>query len=300
MHPDVCSFISDAVYEGRLSSHIDCELQSTELGTGVRWLRAEHQGATTSSMVEAELVAEEIERLIGSKWTDASGEVRRLTPADVMVVAPYNDQVTLLRAVIDASSSTRGVPVGTVDKFQGQEAAVVFYSMATSSAADAPRGSEFLFSRNRLNVAISRGLLPLCTWSAPKRSSTAGRRPWTRCGCSPRCARSSSTLSSRTRPAAAGSPNDERSAATREQHRLSGGLRVRRLHGDDRSGAPTTTTPSSPTGCDLATEIDLDSELTPATASELRQAFESDGERARFSDRGPTARCRPSRRRTER
>jgi uncharacterized protein len=73
-----------------------------------------------------------------------------------MVVAPYNDQVDLLRSVLDARPATRGVPVGTVDKFQGQEATAVFFSMTASTAADAPRGTEFLFSRNRLNVAISR------------------------------------------------------------------------------------------------------------------------------------------------
>jgi uncharacterized protein len=73
-----------------------------------------------------------------------------------MVVAPYNDQVNLLRATLDANQVTAGVRVGTVDKFQGQEAPVVFFSMTTSSGDDMPRGPEFLFSRNRLNVAISR------------------------------------------------------------------------------------------------------------------------------------------------
>jgi superfamily I DNA and/or RNA helicase len=73
-----------------------------------------------------------------------------------MVVAPFNDQVGLIRARLDADSRTRGVPVGTVDKFQGRQAAVVFFTMTTSSSADLTRGAEFLFSRKRLNVAISR------------------------------------------------------------------------------------------------------------------------------------------------
>jgi len=73
-----------------------------------------------------------------------------------MVVAPYNDQVGLLRETLEADPRTAGVPVGTVDKFQGREAAVVFFTMTTSSSGDMPRTSEFLFSRNRLNVAISR------------------------------------------------------------------------------------------------------------------------------------------------
>lgn len=156
MHPDVCEFISDAIYEGRLTSHLNCARQGTEFGTGLRWLRADHTGCSTESAEEAELVADQVERLIGTDWTDHEGRVAPITPDDVMVVAPYNDQVNLLREVLDARPATRGVPVGTVDKFQGQEAAAVFFSMTASSAADAPRGTEFLFSRNRLNVAISR------------------------------------------------------------------------------------------------------------------------------------------------
>ena len=73
-----------------------------------------------------------------------------------MVVAPYNDQVALIRDHLDSDPLNRGVRVGTVDKFQGREAPVVFFTMTTSSAEDMPRGPEFLFSRNRLNVAVSR------------------------------------------------------------------------------------------------------------------------------------------------
>jgi len=109
MHPDVCRFISEAIYEGRLTSYADCARQTTESGTGLRWLRAEHQGRTTSSLEEAELVTNEIECLIGTRWTDADGRVAPLTPADVMVVAPYNDQVDLLAARRSArSTSSRG------------------------------------------------------------------------------------------------------------------------------------------------------------------------------------------------
>jgi uncharacterized protein len=156
MHPDVSEFISEAIYEGRITSYADCSLQGTKFGTGLRWLRADHSGCSTASPVEAELIADEVERLIGTTWTNDKGEVAPITAEDVMVVAPYNDQVDLLRDVLHARPSTRGVPVGTVDKFQGQEAAAVFFSMTASTAADAPRGAEFLFSRNRLNVAISR------------------------------------------------------------------------------------------------------------------------------------------------
>ena len=98
----------------------------------------------------------EITRLLGTTWTDKDGVVAPLTVDDIMVVAPYNDQVALIRARLDGDPGTHGVQVGTVDKFQGREAPVVFFTMTTSSADDMPRGPEFLFSRNRLTVAVSR------------------------------------------------------------------------------------------------------------------------------------------------
>jgi predicted RecB family nuclease len=156
MHPDVCRFISEQIYEGRLTSHASCAVQSTEFGTGLRWLRAEHRERSTDSVEEAELVAAQIGAMLATPWVDQSGEVAPLEPRDFMVVAPYNDQVRLLRRVLDASASLAHVQVGTVDKFQGREAPVVFFTMTTSSGEDMPRGPEFLFSRNRLNVAVSR------------------------------------------------------------------------------------------------------------------------------------------------
>ncbi len=156
MHPEVCRFISERIYEGRLVSHPNCAQQSTEFGTGLRWLRAEHSDRSTESPEEAAIVASELSRLIGTEWVDQHGTSRPLTVADVMVVAPYNDQVRLLRSRLDADPTTLGVRVGTVDKFQGQEAAIVFFTMTTSDAVDVPRGTGFLFSPNRLNVAVSR------------------------------------------------------------------------------------------------------------------------------------------------
>ena len=89
--------------------------------------------------------------LIGLPWTDRHGAVRPLRGDDILVVAPYNAQVRRL-----CETLPEGARVGTVDRFQGQEAPVVIYSMATSSIDDAPRGMDFLFSLNRLNVASSR------------------------------------------------------------------------------------------------------------------------------------------------
>ncbi len=156
MHPDVCGFISDQIYEGRLTPYKDCGNQRTDFGTGLRWLTADHVGCSTESPQEAEIVAQQIERMIGSHWTDKARHQRCFGPGDFMVVAPYNDQVAVIRERLDSSPVTTGVQVGTVDKFQGREAPVVFYTMTSSSASDIKRGVEFLFSRNRLNVAVSR------------------------------------------------------------------------------------------------------------------------------------------------
>lgn len=156
MHPDVCGFISAQVYEGRLGTHPDCEQQGTEHGTGLRWLQAHHEHCSTSAPAEVELVHAEAARLLGCDWTDQHGRTAPLTARDILVVAPFNAQRKLLRDRLEADPATAGIAVGTVDSFQGQEAAVVFFSMTTSSAAELSRGADFLFSTHRLNVAVSR------------------------------------------------------------------------------------------------------------------------------------------------
>jgi predicted RecB family nuclease len=156
MHPDVCDFISQQIYDDRLESYPGCKRQNTVAGTGLRWIRAGHTDNTTSSPEEAHLIVAEILRLMGTEWTDHKGNEKPLRPKDFVVVTPYNDQRRLLRERLEAHSETAGIDVGTVDKFQGQEAAVVFFSMATSSGENVVHGKDFLFSRSRLNVAISR------------------------------------------------------------------------------------------------------------------------------------------------
>ena len=151
MHPGVCEFISDEVYESRLTSHPDCALQSVGGEAGIRFLPVPHIGNTSDSPEEARVIAGEIARLLGRPFRDMDGGERSLDARDCMVVTPYNLQRRLLRTLLP-----EGVRIGTVDNFQGQEAPVVFYSMATSSGEDAPRDVRFLFSRHRLNVAISR------------------------------------------------------------------------------------------------------------------------------------------------
>jgi uncharacterized protein len=163
LHPDVAAFVSEAFYEGRLRAAEGCERQGTAFGTGVRFLPVEHEGNRRSSVEEAERVRAAIDELLGGAYTDSRGRTRPLRENDFMVVAPYNAQVAALRQVLPP-----GVPVGTVDKFQGQEAPVVFFSMASSSGEDVPRNMEFLFSRNRLNVAVSRAKCLAILVASPK------------------------------------------------------------------------------------------------------------------------------------
>ena len=156
MHPDVCRFVSQLAYDGRLESAPGCERQMIEAaglsGAGLRFVPVDHRDNTQQSREEARVIAEHVRHLLATgALIDTEGRRRSLTPSDVLVVAPYNMQVRCLRDVLPA-----GVDVGTVDKFQGREAPVVFFSMASSSGEDVPRGLEFLFSRNRFNVAISR------------------------------------------------------------------------------------------------------------------------------------------------
>ena len=120
-------------------------------GMGLRYIPVGHEGNRTVSPEEAERVKATHEAMMGLAWTDRASQTRPLGVGDILVVAPYNAQV---RRLIEALP--RGARAGTVDKFQGQEAPVVIYSMATSSVDDAPRGIDFLFSLNRLNVAASR------------------------------------------------------------------------------------------------------------------------------------------------
>ena len=156
MHPDLCNFVSTTMYDGRLSAEERCANQRVDSsgmsGTGLRMLAVEHAGNRTRSPEEADEIAAQIDALLdGGTFTDRDGDTRDLTLDDILIVAPYNAQVrTLLSKLPD------GARVGTVDKFQGQEAPVVFFSMATSTDEDVSRGMGFLFSRNRLNVAISR------------------------------------------------------------------------------------------------------------------------------------------------
>lgn len=162
MHPDVTAFVSRISYDGRLASAPDMERQRVavpagEVGgptwpsSGLAWVPVAHEGMSQDNPLEAAVVAEVIARLLAGTWMDAAGAKRPLSAADILVVAPFNAHVARVRAAVPA-----GLRVGTVDKFQGQEAPVVIYTTASSSAADAPRGLGFLYDVHRLNVAVSR------------------------------------------------------------------------------------------------------------------------------------------------
>ena len=155
MHPAVCRAVSDLSYEGRLRPEAVALTRRLDgAPAGVRTLLLDHAGNATDSPEEAAAIVAEILRLLGRRWTDEDGS-RPLEQRDVLVVTPYNAQVMTVRHHLDAADLT-GVRVGTVDKFQGQQAPVVFVSMTASSIGDVPRGMSFLLNRNRLNVAVSR------------------------------------------------------------------------------------------------------------------------------------------------
>lgn len=156
MHPAVCAAVSTLSYEGRLHSVTERTAARGLDGCqpGVRVFPVRHQGNSIESVEEADAIVAEIRGFVGSSWTDEHG-TRGLAAADVLVLAPYNAQVSLLRQRL-TSAGLSAVRVGTVDKFQGGQAPVVFISMTASSVDEVPRGISFLLNRNRLNVAVSR------------------------------------------------------------------------------------------------------------------------------------------------
>ena len=170
MHPSVCRFTSGMFYEGRL--HSRDVLQHRILanhpwlnGAGLWFVPATHEGNRNSSAEEVEIVHKIVAGLLagGLNWFRSASESRPVKLEDVLVVAPYNAQVSDL-----LSRLPQGARVGTVDKFQGQEAPVVIYSLTTSSPEDAPRGMEFLYSLNRFNVATSRAMSNVIVVGSPR------------------------------------------------------------------------------------------------------------------------------------
>ena len=178
LHPKICEFTSEMFYEGRLASR---PILAKRVLTGHSWVNGaglwfvpvSHEGNQNSSPEEVEAIAKIVEGLLrpGVEWFRSEGNSRPLLGDDILIVAPYNAQVS------DLSARLPGLRVGTVDKFQGQEAPVVIYSLTTSSPEDAPRGMEFLYSLNRFNVATSRAMSAVIVVGSPKLFEPECRSP---------------------------------------------------------------------------------------------------------------------------
>ncbi|MBA4766197.1 MAG: TM0106 family RecB-like putative nuclease [Sphingomonadales bacterium] len=172
MHPSICEFISDAVYDGRLQAHPDCANQRLHLKpghdpalaeNGIRFVAMDHTGCGQRCDAEVARAKALAEGLIGTAFTDRQGRPGKIGWQNILIVAPYNMQVNALAAALPSAAR-----VGTVDKFQGQEAEVVIVSLATSTPDDLPRHVEFFYSKNRINVAISRARTLALVLANPK------------------------------------------------------------------------------------------------------------------------------------
>ncbi len=157
LHPRIASFTSELFYDGKLRSRKKLERQEIKSscgikGSGLIFIPVFHNGNQNASLEEALVVSNIVKSILRSKttWINWEGKKRVLKQEDILIITPYNAQV------FEIQQHLPGARIGTVDKFQGQEAPIAIYSMATSSHADAPRGMDFLYSLNRLNVATSR------------------------------------------------------------------------------------------------------------------------------------------------
>jgi uncharacterized protein len=178
LHPKVCKYTAEFFYDDKLRAHPISRSRVLEGhkwldGAGLWFVPVEHEGNRNSSAEEVEVAARIVEGLLKPevKWFYSAGNSRRLKEEDILIVAPYNAQVS------DLCARLPKMRIGTVDKFQGQEAPVVIYSLTTSSPEEAPRGMEFLYSLNRLNVASSRAMTTVILVGSPKLFEPECRTP---------------------------------------------------------------------------------------------------------------------------
>jgi len=161
MHSAVNKFISQAIYEGKLEADLDNDMQVVTVpddyqgplnkSAGIIYIPVEHEGNSQASDEEVAAIVSMTQQLLGRTFKSKEGESRLIGWDDILFVAPYNHQVNKLREALGDEAK-----IGSVDKFQGQEAPIVFFSMCASRGDDSPRGVDFLFDKNRINVAISR------------------------------------------------------------------------------------------------------------------------------------------------
>ena len=182
MHPRITAFTSELFYEDKLESVPGLERQEVLAddlpagfewlaGSGLRWVPVNHDGNTNASVDEAERVCEIWNALVGRTWVDRAGARQQISPDDIVIVSPFNAHRLLVQERLPQAR------VGTVDKFQGQQAPVSIYTMATSRPEDAPRGLRFLLSLNRLNVATSRAQALTIVVASPRLLDAAVRTP---------------------------------------------------------------------------------------------------------------------------
>ena len=178
LHPTICAYTSELFYDGKLRSKPGLEqhvIKGSGLidGAGMYFLSIEHTGNQNNSPEEARAIAEVVSEVLanGTKWTDREGQEKAISLDDILIITPYNAQV------FEIQQHLPGARVGTVDKFQGQEAPIAIYSTATSSHGDAPRGMEFLYSLNRLNVATSRSKCVSILVASPRLFEAECRTP---------------------------------------------------------------------------------------------------------------------------
>ena len=182
MHPELCRYTSDVFYDGRLTAEENLDLQEILgehplRGAGLRIVEVPHEGNTNASPEEAAQVARLVGDLLGLQWRDKHGAQHPIGPRDILVITPYNAQIRSIREALAVAGCPPEVQVGTVDKFQGREAPVAIYSMATSSADDASRGLEFLYDHRRLNVATSRAKAMAIVVASPRLVQVSCRTP---------------------------------------------------------------------------------------------------------------------------
>jgi uncharacterized protein len=177
MHSKINQFISDAIYNGELKAHPDNDKQVIKVpenyqgilnfDAGVKFIPVKHEGNTQASNEEVDKIKSLVNELLGRLYTDKSGQQHPITVEDMLFIAPYNHQRNKLQQALGDDAK-----VGTVDKFQGQEAPIVFFSLCTSDASESPRGIDFLFDKHRINVAISRAQSMAIIVSNPKLFTT--------------------------------------------------------------------------------------------------------------------------------
>ena len=178
LHPKICSYTSELFYDGKLGSKEGLEQQVVNTpgpisGAGLYYVPVEHEGNQNCSPEEAQAIGNIVNGIVESKatWVDREGQEMPVTLDDILIITPYNAQV------FEIQQRLPGARLGTVDKFQGQEAPIAIYSTATSSHTDAPRGMEFLYSLNRLNVATSRAKCVSVIVSSPRIFEAECRTP---------------------------------------------------------------------------------------------------------------------------